>query len=122
MTNFTNIDSVIDSRDIIERIEELETLIAEESTNEQFLEWCEEYDTLKTLAEECEQYASDWEYGETLIHRNYFEQYMDEMIEDCYELPKDLPYWMSIKLDYDALEQDYASVYFGDEEYLIRSC
>lgn len=139
MANFTNTDSVIDSRDIIERIEELEiklnTLWEVEKEDIPFdvfletlysasnhigLDVADEYKILKALAEECEQYASDWEYGETLIHRDYFEQYMDEMIEDCYELPKDLPYWMSIKLDYDALEQDYTSVYFDGEEFLIR--
>ena len=120
MSTFTNTDSVIDSRDIIERIEELQNLIADESTNADFLEWCQEYDILTTLAEECEQYSDDWIYGSTLIHRDYFEEYMDEMIEDCYELPKDMPYWMSIKLDYDALEQDYTSVDFNGEEYLIR--
>lgn len=142
MTHFTNTDSTIDSRDIIERIEELETELnnlweveKEDNPNipfDVFLEtlysssWhsdsdlADEYKTLKALTEECEQYASDWAYGEQLIHRDYFEQYMDEMIEDCYELPQDLPYWMSIKLDYDALEQDYTSVDFDGEEYLIR--
>lgn len=113
---FTNTDKVIDSRDIIERIEELEVM------DERDEEESKELEVLKALADECADYASDWQYGETLIHRSYFESYMDEMVEDCYELPKDLPYWMSIKLDYDALEQDYTSVDFDGEEYLIRSC
>lgn len=129
MTHFTNTDSVIDSRDIIERIEELEIikddLLLDNPSGATVALWLQgdvgqEYTTLKELAEECEQYASDWTYGEQLIHRDYFEAYMDEMIEDCYELPQDLPYWMSIKLDYDALEQDYTSVDFDGEEYLIR--
>ena len=140
---FTNTDNVIDSRDIIERIEELESILSdlwevekEDNPNIPFdvfletlysasnhigLDVADEYKILKEFAEECEQYSSDWEYGETLIHRDYFADYMDEMVEDCYELPKDLPYWMTIKLDYDALEQDYTSVYFDGEEYLIRS-
>ena len=138
MTNFTNNDDIIDSRDIIERIEELESELEsywEDKETTLSFEYAlqdkinfpgledefEELDILKTLAEECEQYSSDWQYGETLIHRDYFEQYMDEMVEDCYELPKDMPYWMSIKLDYDALEQDYTSVDFNGEEFLIRS-
>ena len=109
---FTNTDDVIDSRDIIKRIEELESDPQEDEA--------EELATLKALAEECKLYSSDWEYGEGLIHRRYFEEYMDDLIEDCYELPKDLPYWMTIKLDYDALEQDYTTVDFDGEEYLIR--
>lgn len=111
---FTNTDSVIDSRDIIKRIEELESDPQEDEA--------EELATLKALVDECEQYSSDWKYGETLIHRNYFNEYMDEMIEDCYQLPKNLPYWISFTIDYDALEQDYYSVYLDGEEYLIRSC
>lgn len=115
-------DDVIDSRDIIERIQELETLLTDESTNAQFLNWCEEYDMLVTLAEECAQYNSDWEYGVSLVRYSYFEDYMDEMIEDCYELPKDLPFWMSIEFDYEALKQDYAEVEFDGITYYILSC
>lgn len=140
---FTNTDNVIDSRDIIERIEELEGTLnnlweidKEENPHTSFEDYiesvgilstdpnheiAEEYLHLKEFAEECEQYSSDWEYGQALIHRSYFEEYMDEMVEDCYELPKNIPYWMTIELDYDALEQDYVSVYLDGEEYLIRS-
>jgi len=81
----------------------------------------EELRILLELADECSSMASDWEYGETLIHRSYFEEYMDEMVQDWYTLPADMPSWMSIKLDYDALEQDYSSVDFDGQEYLIRS-
>lgn len=115
-----NKDNVIDSRDIIERIEELEELIAGESTGDEFLEYTTEYDLLSSLAEECSDYASDWEYGETLIHEDYFEQYMDEMVRDCGYLPKDIPDWISISVDYDALKQDYTEVDFDGETYYIR--
>lgn len=142
MTNIDNMQDVIDSRGIIARIKELESerdtakeyceengilsQIMEDNT-EQFLtiEFSEdnyrELATLKALAEECAYYSSDWQYGEVLIRRSYFEEYMDQMVEDCYELPKDMPYWMSIKLDYDALKQDYSSVDYDGVEYLIRS-
>lgn len=128
---FTNTDRTIDSRDIIERIEALEnereSLLYENGggmSQDEFDNSDEgkELETLKELEEECKQYSADWEYGETLIHRDYFADYMDEMVEECYQLPKDLPYWMNITIDYDALEQDYYSVYFDGEEYLIRSC
>lgn len=114
----SNMDDVIDSRDIIERIEELtEQCEAFYLDLEEYQELC----TLSDLAEECEDYASDWQYGEQLIRRSYFEQYMDEMVEDCYELPKDMPCWMSIKLDYIALKQYYTSIDYDGVEYLIRS-
>ena len=117
-TTISNMDNTIDSRDIIERIEEL-TSECEDSylDYDDYMELC----TLSDLAEECEGYASDWIYGEQLIRRSYFEQAMDEMVEGCYELPKDMPFWMSTKLDYNALEQDYTSVDYDGVEYLIRS-
>lgn len=113
MSTFTNTDSTIDSRDIIERIEELEN-------NGCDFDEHEELETLKALAEECEDYAPDWTYGTTLIHRDHFKQYMDEFIQDCYEIPKDLPSFMIITVDYVALEEDYTSVDFDGQEYLIR--
>lgn len=131
---FSNYDDVIDSRDVIARIEELEDTL--QSAYDEFadrISWknwlkdetnhddIEEFNILSELARECSDYASDWDYGETLIRRSYFEPYMDEMVEDCYTLPKDMPYWMSITLDYDALEQDYTSVDYDGVEYLIRS-
>ena len=134
MITISNHDNVIDSRDVIERIEELESIQAElvQQLSDGLIseadmlifdkEQGKELDMLRALADECIDLAADWEYGETLIRRDHFEKYMDEMVDDCYEIPKNLPYWMSITLDYDALEQDYASVDFDGQEYLIRNC
>ena len=126
MTNISNTDDVIDSRVVIERIEalesELQDFLDDDSKTDTDFADIDELTALRALAAEASQYSADWEYGETLIHRNYFEEYMDELVEGCYELPKDLPYWMSITLDYDALEQDYTPVDFDGQEYLIRSC
>jgi hypothetical protein len=46
------------------------------------------------------------------------------MLEDIGVLPKDLPTYIEIDWDKtaDNLEVDYASVDFGDDEYLIRNC
>lgn len=117
-TTISNMDDLIDSRDIIERIEELT-----EQCEDSYLDFddYQELCTLSDIAEACEGYADDWSYGETLIRRSYFEDCMDEMVKNTYELPKDMPFWMSIKLDYDALEQDYTSVYYDGVEYLIRN-
>ena len=126
---FTNTDRTIYSRDIIERIEELESikddLLLDNPSGATVALWLQgdegnEYTTLKSLADECEQYSSDWEYGVTLIHRRYFEEYMDDLVADCYELPRNMPHWMNITIDYDALEQDYTTIDFDGEEYLIR--
>ncbi len=79
----------------------------------------EELATLKALAEDCEGCA-DWEYGEPLIRESYFQQYMDETIADCYDVPKNLPAFMSIVLDYDMLKQDYNEVEYDGATYFIR--
>lgn len=118
----TNDMDVIDSRDIIERIEELESFI-EDNVNENsddITEWKEELRILAELAEEGEQYSPDWSYGSQLIHENYFEQYMDEMLEDCGDIPKDIPCYLDITVNYDMLKWDYTELDFDGETYYIR--
>ena len=116
----------IDSRDILERLEELQARIndAEVLDDDEQLE----FDALRELAEECEGY-SDWEYGEQLINVDYFTDYIAQIIEDCYDLPKVLtsgewPY-RHITIDFEAAakeaEQDYTTVSFLGSDYLIRS-
>lgn len=118
----TNDMDVIDSRDIIERIEELESFI-EDNVNENsddITEWKEELRILAELAEEGEQYSPDWSYGSQLIHENYFEEYMDEMLEDCGDIPKDIPCYLDITVNYDMLKWDYTELDFNGETYYIR--
>lgn len=136
-TVISNTDDSIDSRDVIERLEELrgelESYHDEQETTLSFeyalqdaanfpdhADEFAEYATLQSLAEQGEQYAPDWNYGEQLIRDSYFEQAMDEMVADCYELPKDLPFWMIVTYDYDALRQDYTEIDFDGVTYLIR--
>lgn len=107
-----NDQDVIDSRDVIARIEALQ---GTEDEGE-----LKELAALEALAKEAEGYAPDWQHGEALIRDSYFESYMDEMLEDCGELPKDLPCYLSITVDYKALQMDYTSVEFDGVTYWIR--
>ena len=116
-TTISNTDNVIDSRDIIARIEELESELQSEfeerveagtTEHTDFETWVEvtadsdneaaefnycgeasEYLALKSLAEEGEN-SPDWPHGETLIHEDYFTKYIEELIDDCYEMPKEM--------------------------------
>lgn len=116
-------DNVIDSRDVVERLEEL--IDAEELDEDEAEEW----EQLQALVTECEGY-SDWSYGATLIKDEYFTEYIEELIKDCYAMPKEMESgewpWRHITIDYEAAaeeaKQDYALVTFGDDEYWIRSC
>jgi hypothetical protein len=126
-TTIMNDQDIIDSRDIIDRIEEL---IEGEGCDEACTEYKLELAMLENLAKQGESESSDWIHGETLIRRSYFVDYTEELINDCYEMPKqmhsgDWPF-RHMTIDYEAaakeLEQDYASIDFDGVEYLIRSC
>ena len=107
--------------------EDSETVV--ENAQKALEDWKEENDAeftaLKDLLEELagnggdEQWRGDW-YPVTLIRYSYFESYMDEMLEDCGELPKDLPSYLSITVDYDALKMDYSTVEIDGIEYYYR--
>ena len=122
----SNTDNTIDSRDVIARIEELEETLA----GDYVLDGAysveatdtikKELITLKVLAAQGEDKIADWEHGAQLIHEDYFEKAMDEMVDDCYILPEDLPSWMTITYDYDALKQDYTAIDFDGQTYYIR--
>lgn len=116
--------AVIDSRDVIARIEELQDNESRTSLEE------EELQELLKLQSEAES-SPDWLHGETLIHRSYFVTYIEELIHECYEMPKELKHgsgqwpWRHISLDYEAAaneaKADYFEVYYFGEAYLIRA-
>ena len=129
-TTIMNDQDIIDSRDIIERIEELKELIEGEGCEDACTEYKLELAMLEDLADQGQSESSDWVHGETLIRRSYFVDYTEELINDCYEMPKqmhsgDWPF-RHMTIDYEAaakeLEQDYSSIDFDGVEYLIRSC
>jgi len=136
----SNMDDVIDSRDVIERIEELRgelegyhdgqdtTLDFDYALQDaaNFPDHAEEYKellALQALADEASGYAGDWDYGETLIRRSYWVDYVQELLADCGELPRDIPHYLAIDWDTTArnIEADYASVDYDGVEYLVRS-
>jgi len=152
----SNTDDVIDSRDVIARIEELEgeraglvevAADAEAAVNEAateddaedaqsehadavtaLAEWDtsdegQELKTLKALAEQGEGY-SDWEHGETLIRESYFQDYAQDLAEDCGMIPKDLA-WPCTCIDWEQacreLKMDYTEVDFDGVSYFMRA-
>lgn len=126
----TNDMELIDSRDIIDSLVNLQDWIDSETDPELRAAYEAERKALQALADEAEPESSDWEHGETLIRRDYFVTYITDLIHDCYELPKEFnsgnwPF-RHMTFDYEAAaqeaEQDYAVVDFDGVEYLIRSC
>ena len=136
---FNNTDDTIDVRDVIERFEELENArddyTTENSDGYQTIigaDWSRgnpedaaELAALQSLLADMagnggdEQWRGDW-YPVTLIRGSYFETAMDEMLEDCGDLPKDLPCYLSITVDYKALQMDYTSAEIDGVTYWYR--
>lgn len=139
----TNSDDIIDSRDVIARLRDLESELEDAKDGQggndeiDFDEWVEEtadddlhtmqdaayeYSKLKAVADECEGYG-DWRYGEALIRDSYFEEYARQTAEDIGAIngaetwPCDCIDWEKAA---DALKQDYAAVDFDGETYWIR--
>ena len=115
-TDISNTDDVIDSRNVIERIEELQ---GEDSLDS---EGQAELKALKGLQEEAEGYSPDWSDGSTLIRDDYFTEYAEELCKDIGDLPKELPWYIEIDWEKTAfhIQQDYTEVDFDGVKYWIR--
>lgn len=120
---------IFDSRDLIERLEELEALkdsVNEgEASPEEIEEWAEsedEYNTLRNFADEGEVNCEDWEYGETFIHEDYFTEYTKDMLADCGFIPADLPDWIEIDWEETAanVQEDYTEYTLDGNTYYAR--
>jgi antirestriction protein len=115
---------VIDSRDVIARIEELESELcpSDESDGTDNQER-EELATLVALADEASGYAADWQYGEALIRDSYFENYAQELAEDIGAIDNNAS-WPNNYIDWERaareLQMDYTAVDFDGVTYWIR--
>ena len=134
----SNCDDVIDSRDIIARIEELESELEAVLDGYQDAQDCiknngsqealeampelEELATLQKLAEEGEQYADDWRHGATLINVEYFTEYCEELVKDIGDLPADTPDYLVIDWEAtaDNLKEDYTEIDFDGTPFYVR--
>lgn len=141
MTNPIN-NSVFDSRDLIEYKEYLESElidlwneldedrdasdIDEVDLNELFEHHDVEVDDYRDIAafvEELEGYG-DFEYGETIIHEDYFTEYCEDLVEDIGYISKDLPGFIRNNIDWegvaDELKLDYTSATYCGDTYYMR--
>lgn len=134
-------DNIIDSRDIIERLEELQDELerledmvtvaadcnkedAEDALND--FKQSFEYDELNVLTDandDGERYVIDWKHGETLIRDDYFEEYAQHLAEDIGAIDKDAV-WSACHIDWEAaanaLKIDYFTITIGGMDYWTR--
>lgn len=117
MAEINNTEDLIDSRDVIERIKELEAQDKDEQE-------AEELAALKELNREGEDtFGEEWEYGVTLVHEDYFEDYAQEFAEDIGAIDRNAQ-WPLQYIDWeeaaDALKMDYSEVDFDGQAYYGR--
>ena len=125
----SNSQDVIDSRDVIARIEELEAEreAAQEEGKDALGIWEEdsgdELEALKALAEEGEANSPNWKHGETLIRESYFETYAREFADDIGAIDRNA-HWPLCHIDWEAaaesLKMDYSDVDYDGVTYLVR--
>lgn len=124
MRSISNSDSRIDSRDIISRIEDLESEIECAEEGEDLTDVKDELAILTSVKEEGENYASDWNYGATLIKESDFENYAEEFAQDIGAFDSGGS-WPLNCIDWaeaaDQLKVDYTEIDFDGETYLVRS-
>lgn len=145
----SNTEDLLDVRDIIERVEELDAIHDElydaahdddfspdilAENKARYDAWVaedggesSERATLHSLLDELkgggdEQWKGDWYAGIPLIHENYFTDYVEELLKDCGELPRELPSYIAIDWEKtaDNVRVDYTDVDFDGQTYLTR--
>lgn len=122
---------IIDTRDIIARVEELESLNDDHESDPEGGHWsdedAQELDTLAAILEDLkgyggdEQWHGDW-YPVTLIRESYFVDYVQELLEDCGEIPRNLPHYIHIDWETTArdIKVDYSEVTIDGVTYFYR--
>jgi hypothetical protein len=145
-TEISNAADVIDSRDIVARIDDLreerdrlQELAQDDPDFEHparlaLRQWetgedpaSGELADLEAVAAQAED-SPGWKYGETLIRDSYFVEYTQELVDECYEKPvgffENAWPWRYMTMDWEAaadeLKSDYLKVDYDGVTYWIH--
>lgn len=121
---------IIDVRDIIARVEELEAEIKSNENvyvSENEAAAIDESEMLQSILAQLvgyggdEEWRGDW-YPVTLIDDSHFTDYARELLEECGTIPRDLPSWVEIDWDATArnVRMDYTPVDIDGRTYWYR--
>ncbi len=79
---------------------------------------------LEAFDEEGRDNCSEWDDGATLIAKDHFTEYAEEMTKDIGDMPQNIPSYIVIDWEATAenLKADYTTVDWGDSEFYVRSC
>jgi len=135
-----NYKDVIDSRDVISALEEIELereefvqAVEDAETEEEktaaeddLMQFDEERDylALKNLDNDGEEIFYEWKEGTILIRESFFTEYIAELCADVGDLPRDLPWHIARNIDWEGLasdlQSDYSSIEFDGITYWGR--
>ena len=117
--DYTDKENNIDNK--LEEIADKENEIQE--CEFEYNRYSEELEELEALKEEISDNSDEgFEYGIQLIHENYIDDYLDELLEDCGYIPKDMPSWIKIdwQATYDNMKEDYNEIELNGNTFYIR--
>lgn len=137
MANFDGTDAYFDSREVIERIAELEAefVDATDSDPADIMsqdDWAFglggdgalEMVSLLELQEEAEGYISDWQYGEMFYTWDALVNYTEELVSECGYLSPETPSWITNNIDWEAVTKevkvDFTEFEFRGTTYYAR--
>ena len=84
----------------------------------------DEYRTITEFCEEIDSCCPDFEYGVAIIHKNYFEDYCRDLVEDIGDLPGNLPDYIRNNINWegiaDDLMVDYSEAEYNGDTYYFR--
>lgn len=138
--------NIIDSRDLLERKEELKQQVLDSFLEEfpQYEYMTDSFEDIRFGEEEIENWKEDWAaelseitrieeldnevgseftYGISLIEEYHFKDYCEELLIDCGYISKDFPMWIVIDwgATADNIRMDYSEVAFDGKTYLYRA-
>lgn len=126
----TEYDDIIDSRDVIARIADLESErddVMSDGEHDLIRAFEQDHgaelDALRHLAAEGADYCEDWDFGVALIRDSYFQEYAEQLADDIGAIRSDAT-WPLNHIDWEAatreLKYDYSELTFRGVSYWAR--
>lgn len=117
----TPTDDIIDSRDVLDAIKDLEANEERDPEEQEYL------DVLIAFSEAGASASEDWEYGAVCVADAHFEDYARDLAEECApsrEAQQMLSQWPYCHIDWEeaanALKDDYTSIEFDGYTFWTR--
>lgn len=107
--------NILDSKDLQDRLNELTDIAMEDRDRSEEQELVE--------LEDMSNQVTDWRYGATLIAVEDFPEYREELLKDCGDLPKDIPWYIAIDWNKtaDNIAVDYSIITYQGQDYYYHN-